>query len=506
MSFLKVFSKYRLHILFLSLILVGYFLLRLPNLTLQPIFVDEAIYIRWAQIMKSEPTLRFLPLSDGKTPLFMWSLMPLFVFISDPLFAGRIMSVFAGIFTLFGVLAIGWKFFNPRVGLIAALLVAILPFSVFFDRMALVDSMLAAFTIWSLFFALLLSRYPKVWIAMVLGYLLGGSVLSKTPGIFNIYLLPLTLIAFKDWNAKDRMAKLIRFILLLFLAGGIGFFIYNLLRLGPNFGNLSSRDQDYIYPLSHMFTSPLNPFWPHLKDLWEWLPILLTIPGFVLVVGGIISALISRNKYAVIILFWSLAPLSAWLFLLKATFTARYILFTIIPLYILAAYFTDFLVQRLKNKFRILGYSAIVLIILIFSSIFNYQLLTDPFNLNLPRGEKRGYFEDWTAGYGFVEIADYLKEQSKDGEIIVGTEGSFGTLPDGLWIYLDKAPNITIIGGPPRLTEDLKNMNQMHPVYFVANKSRVGDSIPGTTLIKEYPKVKGPDYPQDAILLFKVLP
>ena len=53
-------------------IIIVFFLFRLINLTILPIFADEAIYIRWSQVMKAEPTLRFLPLSDGKQPLFVW--------------------------------------------------------------------------------------------------------------------------------------------------------------------------------------------------------------------------------------------------------------------------------------------------------------------------------------------------------------------------------------------------------------------------------------------------
>jgi predicted membrane-bound mannosyltransferase len=71
-------QKNYISFLLLGLLIFVYFILRLPNLTLLPVFADEAIYIRWAQVMKSEPTLRFLPISDGKTPLFMWIMMPLF--------------------------------------------------------------------------------------------------------------------------------------------------------------------------------------------------------------------------------------------------------------------------------------------------------------------------------------------------------------------------------------------------------------------------------------------
>src|SRR5579872_353447 len=84
-------------------ILAVYFLARLPSLTLQPIFADEAIYIRWAQIAKAVPSLRFVSLQDGKTPLFMWAMAPFLAIFADPLLAGRLLSVVSGFFTLLGV-------------------------------------------------------------------------------------------------------------------------------------------------------------------------------------------------------------------------------------------------------------------------------------------------------------------------------------------------------------------------------------------------------------------
>src|SRR5689334_782543 len=86
-----------------AVLVVGLFALRFYHLTILPVFADEAIYIRWAQIMKAEETLRFLPLSDGKEPLFMWVMIPFFKIIHDPLFAGRVVSVLSGFGTLIGV-------------------------------------------------------------------------------------------------------------------------------------------------------------------------------------------------------------------------------------------------------------------------------------------------------------------------------------------------------------------------------------------------------------------
>src|SRR5574343_1375587 len=83
-----------------GLLIVSLYSLRFYHLTILPVFADEAIYIRWAQVMKAEETLRFLPLSDGKQPLFMWVIIPFLKLISDPLIAGRIVSVLCGLGTM----------------------------------------------------------------------------------------------------------------------------------------------------------------------------------------------------------------------------------------------------------------------------------------------------------------------------------------------------------------------------------------------------------------------
>ena len=140
-------------------ILMLAFFLRVYNLTLLPIFGDEAIYIRWSQVMNAVPSLRFLPLSDGKQPLYMWVLMFLVNRFSDPLFIARFTSVLYGIGTLFGVFILSYYLFKSKyISLIASLFWAISPYSIFYDRMALVDSMLTMFGIWTLIFAVITAR------------------------------------------------------------------------------------------------------------------------------------------------------------------------------------------------------------------------------------------------------------------------------------------------------------------------------------------------------------
>ena len=81
----------------LVLLLLIYFVFRLINLLLIPIFADEAIYLYWSQlIMADYKRYLFYPLNDGKTPLFIWLLLPFLKFFADPLFAGRLLSVLFG--------------------------------------------------------------------------------------------------------------------------------------------------------------------------------------------------------------------------------------------------------------------------------------------------------------------------------------------------------------------------------------------------------------------------
>lgn len=508
---IKFIKLNKVYLLALGVIIALFFGLRLPNLSLQPIFADEAIYIRWAQVMKAEPTLRFLSLSDGKTPLFMWTMAPFFKIFSDPLIAGRVLSVLSGFITLSGVLFLGWKFFNRSVGVWAALLIAVTPFIVFFDRMALVDSMLAAFSIWSLNLSLLLIKYERIDLAMVLGYALGGGLLTKTPGMFSVLSLPVAFITF-NWLSKDRQSKLMKVLALFFLSIGIAFIMYNALRLGPGFDNLSSRNQDYIFSPLELVGRPLDPFIPHFRDLSDWFPKLFTIPILFFAVAGSFLAFAKRNKFALAILFWGLLPLLIEMAFLK-TFTARYILTSITPLLCLGAWAIYEACEKIKFK-KISPALIILLAILPAALYFNFKLITDPSSAPLPRRERMGYLEDWTAGYGLDEIAQFLINEASKGGIVVGTEGRFGTLPDGLQIYLDKHSHtvssenqIAIIGGPGEISPQLREAALKHPTFFVANKSRFSKFVEGLVLLKEYPKAGGGVIsPTDAILFFKVLP
>lgn len=504
------------------LIPLSAFFLRVYNLTIIPVFADEAIYIRWAQVMRSVPELRFLPLSDGKQPLFMWSVIPFSKLFSDPLLAGRIVSVLCGLGTTVGVGVLTYLLFkeNPNakkvndkqsllllsiIPFIAAFMYAISPFAVFFDRLALADSMLSMFGVWTFIFALLAVRLRRLDFAMLAGFTLGGAFLTKSPALYFAILLPITVLFFKWKGEKRRYLRAVKTIALWCVTLLIAYGFYNILRLGPNFHMLSSRNLDYVYPTQHILESPFDPLKPFLMEVGRWFWIMG--PGiFVLLVAGAIS--LNAKKYSRQILFLTIlafAPILASAEYAKV-FTARYIFFSMPYLMILAASFM-FITKR-----KIILYSAFGLFI-IHSLFIDYLYLTNPQKAPLPRSERSGYLEEWTSGYGIAETAEFLKEEQQVNpheKIVIGTEGYFGTLPDGLQMYLNDRPEITVIGvGQPirnvheSLAESKKAGNK---TYLLVNNTRyLGNAnLQGLKLLRMYPKAMKPDMTWESLLLFEV--
>ncbi len=497
---------------FLVIIFSG-FILRLINLTLLPVFADEAIYIRWSQVMSAEPTLRFLPLSDGKQPLFMWVLMFLVNRISDPLFAGRIISVFSGIASLVGICLISYVLFRSKaVSLASGLLVSVSPYFVFFDRMALVDSMLTMWFIWTFVFGILTVKTRRLDMAIFSGFCLGFASLTKSSAIFAALLLPSTLIL--GSYSKKRKIMFYEFLYIMFLLAFsylVAVSMYNIQRLGPNFHLLSSRTADYVFPISHLWENPLDPFKPHIYQSFEWIFMMGPWGMFLLTAYSLLFINRKNSREKVFLLFWFLIPLIIQAMYAKV-FTARYLLFVIPPFFVLGgSAFLDFNKKSLLPKTLI----GVMLFFLFQALSFDYKLLTNPSVANLPRSERSGYLEEWTAGTGIKDVAEYIKKvstENPDVQIVVGTEGYFGTLPDGLLMYLQGTPRVVTIGVglnikevPEPLVESRAFGNK---TYLVVNDSRLKIIDPeshGLKLIESFEKAQKPDGGQERLLFFELI-
>lgn len=450
--------------------------------------------------MKAEETLRFLPLSDGKQPFYMWVTIAFLKFISDPLLAGRIVSAISGLGTTIGVFVLSNLLFkSKKVSIISSLLYALSPFSFFFDRMALVDSMLTMFGVWTFIFAYLSFAKERLDFAMIAGFFLGFAWLTKSPALFFALMLPTLWLFVKSWK---RLIKVFPLTLVIWV---IGFGFYNILRLGPNFHMIANRNLDYVYPISHLISSPFDPLKPFLLQVWQWIIMMGPWPVIVLASLGIFVNWKKDWKQVIVLLIWFLGPTIVDSEFAKVL-TARYILFSLPYLFILASsLFID-----LSERYIWITAYGLLAIFFVQSLIFDYYLLVDPVKANLPRSERSGYLEDWTAGYGIKEASEYIKKyqlENPDKKIVVGTEGYFGTLPDALQAYLNNQKQITVIGVglnfsqvPTPLKESFVAGNS---TFLVINDTRFKGDIDkeGLKLIAKYPKAVKPDGSYESLLV-----
>ncbi|MBU0578650.1 glycosyltransferase family 39 protein, partial [Patescibacteria group bacterium] len=172
-----------------TLIIFLYLGIHLYRLTILPVFADEAIYIRWTQLIIDDwRQYLFFPLNDGKTPLLMWLMIPFQFLFSDQLFAGRFVAVLIG---LGQILSLGYlvKLLGGKTKTtwLAMFLGSILPFWFFHHRMALTDALLSLGITWMIVGVtqIIKNKQKYLWIGLT-SLFLGLALWAKLPAILII--------------------------------------------------------------------------------------------------------------------------------------------------------------------------------------------------------------------------------------------------------------------------------------------------------------------------------
>lgn len=471
-----------------GVVILGLFALtRLYNLTYLPIFTDEAIYIRWSQIGSRDAAWRFISLVDGKQPLYTWIAMVLMRFIADPVLAGRLVSVLAGLGSLIGMFFLGREVFkNTRIGIIASILYLISPFALVYDRIALYDSLTAMLAIWNLYLAVLLVRHIRLDIALIFGMTLGLGMLNKSIGFLHLYMVPMTLVLF-DLHNKDRIKRLGRWMVYVGVAVIISQALYSVLRLSPLFHMISQKDAVFVYPFSEWLKHPTEFFVGNIRGLFDWLIHYLTWPVWIAVLIPVVTFW-KHTREKLLLYTWWLAPFVA-LALFGRVLYPRFILFMTMPLLVLAAIPIDHIIARWRKT--VFGF--VLLATLIVPGVWtDYLLLTKPTYAPIPQADRGQYINDWPAGWGVREVSEFILQESQREKVTVYTEGTFGLLPYGLEIWLVDKPNIEIRGFwpvPAEPTNEILDIVKLNPTYLVLNQMEVPP--PGWRLIPVASYTKG---------------
>jgi 4-amino-4-deoxy-L-arabinose transferase-like glycosyltransferase len=465
--------KHKWEIVFSVLLAAAYFVLRLIFLNRLPIFTDEAIYVRWAQTALNDASWRFISLTDGKQPMFVWVAMVVMKFIHDPLIAGRLVSVATGFLTMLGLFVLTLELFkNKRTAFLVAALYIVYPFAQVLDRMALYDSMVATFYVWALYLSILLVRKIKLDIAYTLGFIIGGGVLTKSSNFFSIYLLPFLLILF-DFKQKFVKKKLANFILFAAFAAAISYGLYNILRLSPLYDMIATKNATFVYPFSQWIQHPFVYFLSNLNGLTSWLLQYLT-PAYLIL---ILIAILFVNKFfkeKIILLLYFVLPFVA-LALFGKLIYPRHVFLMSVMLLPLAAWSLNFLFAEAEKLFsKQIIYSRIAQIILLLVVIaYPFYVSTlfavNPLKAPIADADHGQYTDSWAAGWGVKESVAFFEKQAQNQKIFIATEGTFGLLPESLEMYMVNNKNVTIKGYWPVdiFPKSTLSYAEKMPSYFV---------------------------------------
>ncbi len=472
---MKLLKKWMPEILLGPALLFAFLFTRLVNIMSLPMFTDEAIYTRWTQIARFDSEWRFISLTDGKQPSFVWANIVMMSIVDDPLLAGRLVSVFAGLLTVIGIYFLTREIFRNKKGgcsrhiaLIALVLAVFFPFLIVYDRLAIYESLTAAFFTWTLYFQILLVRYLRLDIAMILGLILGGSVLTKSSGFLSIYMTPVLLLLLRTTESAMKK-KLVKFIVLSVVSISLAYAMYSIQRLSPFFHIIEQKNSVFVYPLSEWLKfqpmDKLGNFISNFRGLSDWFLIYFTVPYAVLVVYSYVTRK-EFLKEKLFLAIWFLIPFLG-LCVFGKTLYPRYILFMVIPLLPLTAYSIYYLFKKFTNTF--------VKILLILAIGFLpvrqlYFVIFDFANAPIPRLDLEQFVNGWPAGGGVRESTEFFMEESKKGPIFVATQGTFGLMPAAYEIYFQNNSNITVKGYWPtneQIPEEVLLQSEKIPTYFV---------------------------------------
>lgn len=469
----QFFQTHKQAITILAVFSVLYFAIRLLSVMNLPIFTDEAIYIRWAQIANNDSAQRFISLTDGKQPMFVWLTMIVMrllnnSFLNDPLLAGRFVSVFAGFFTMIGLYFISNTLFrNKTIGLITSGMYAIYPFALVYDRMALYDSLVGMFVIWSFYLEILLIRYIRLDLALILALVVGGAMLTKANAFASIYLLPTMLLLF-DFSKKEKIARIARFGMYAIIAAVLSYLYYSILRLSPHFHIIDEKTASFAFPLHEWFTykseALFNLFTGNLKGLLSWVYAYLTLPWILLFFYAYFKKEYYREK--ILLFLWFATPFIYFAIFGKVIYPRHIFFMTLLLLPIIALAFST-LIAKTRKKW-VTG--LLIAMFTLFPLYADYHILANFSQAPIPQSDRDQYSNEWPSGVGVKEALEFFRERSKNEKIYVGTEGTFGLLPYAFEIYEWDNPNMIIKGFWPinnEIQEDLLIAAKKMPTYVV---------------------------------------
>ena len=385
-------------------VLAGLYLAsRLFALTALPMFLDERIYLRWAYWITQGRRLQ-VPFVAGKG-LSVWVLAAVTPHTANPLLAGRLLTVAVGILTLVAVHRLAARLTGDvRVADLAAVFYIACPFTLFHDRMVLADPYLSAFTAWTLLLSLRLSNTPRLRDGIALGAAMALGIAAKVTGL-PLLAVPLLVLGVMGATRRTWLKPLaLAYVVALALSAYPVWRFFS--RPSGELSKLAGGDDS---PVAATVSANLGLATSWLWNYWTTGLVLLAAAGVVVALRT--NAL---RRIGVLLILVALGPIALFASVSRVWFP-RYVLFTTVPLVILAALGFRAGLDALARRTPVSPWTsavrtAILLAIVLAPALrFDGALWTDPSRAPLPDVDRFQYVTGWPSGYGSRDSLEFLR-------------------------------------------------------------------------------------------------
>lgn len=415
------------------LALAGFFrAFRLSSLF--PILVDEAIYLRWAEIIEHQGQW-FISLLDAKEPLSYWTLALIRMAApgADPLVSGRLLSVAAGLGTTALLFLLGRRLGGYRAGLSCALFYAVLPYGVLYDRLAYTDALVNFFGVSVTIASLWCFDRPRSgWgRPVVVGAIFGFGIFTKTTVLLDGLTPLFVALAFGRETPFRRATALAELYTTAAVLPCASFFW---IPEAPMFAvhNLLLHHTDFFTPPPILFSHPLINVLPNAVVFFAYLRSYTTLTFLVLscLAIGRLAAVGARAAWLAIPLL--VAPIGFQLFVMQFT-QSRYVFPHAWPFALFVALALGTF-PRLRSPKRATLAAAAAAAPLLAGSVC---LIHSP-GLQLQEDDREEFLGSGPyCGYGIREAVSYLRAEADKSPITILTDPIWGPPADAIFPYLN---------------------------------------------------------------------
>jgi 4-amino-4-deoxy-L-arabinose transferase-like glycosyltransferase len=413
-----------------ALFLVAVYLLtRLLFIARFPYFFDEGTYASFINQAAHSTSRLFVSLTIGREPLQIWLGIPWVKLGFNPVVAGRLVSMTAGLLTVAVIGRLGREAGGASVGWVAAGLAVLLPFLVVNDGIGIYEPLVTLIMSAALLLQVELARRPGLGRGALLGFVLGAGILTKRNAEPALFLMPFSLLCF-DWSVSDRSERLKKWGGALALAV-FGVVVASLVLRSSSywtqyqrFNGTTARGIGFagVRPLRLVLRDPFA----FSGQAWSaFRPALLgyvTIPLMAVAVLGLIVAWRSRPRMAALLLVWIVVPFLGALTFSTLSFP-RHVMFIMPPLIVVVAYG---LVEAGQWVGRILSRRMAVVVLTLGAALalgealaFDARVIAHPRTARYPGLDDQQYVTGTQSGASWDAVAAMIRKRGTGNPVVV---------------------------------------------------------------------------------------